>query len=117
MRIAILAAGGLGGTYGALLARIGHDVAFIARGAHLAAMRERGLIVRSAAGELCLRPVRAFADPAEVGPVDLVLFSVKAYDNEVAIDALGPLLGPETVIAILQNGVRAADEIGAVHGL
>src|SRR5437667_385986 len=94
MRVAVLGSGGIGGYYGALLKRSGHDVAFIARGAHLEAMQRRGLTVRTPEGQSTI-PVTASADTASVGTVDLVLFSVKSQDTETAAQArsgIGPLL-------------------------
>ena len=94
MRFAIMGSGAVGGYYGAKLARAGHDVTFIARGAHLEAIRTAGLQVRSPAlGDFVVH-ARAEEDPAAVGPVDVVLFTVKAYDNPIAIPAIVPLLGP-----------------------
>ncbi len=116
MRIAVVGAGGVGGYYGALLARAGNEVALIARGAHLQAIREAGLRVESASGTFVVRPRWATADPAEVGPVDMVLFAVKMYDLEEAGLAARPLLGPETVVLPLQNGLDAPDMLGALLG-
>src|SRR5262245_65618367 len=87
MRIAAMAAGAVGGYYGARLAAAGHEVAFIARGAHRDAMRRDGLIVESTAGNLHLKKVRVTDDPKEVGPVDVVLFAVKLWDTETAGEA------------------------------
>ena len=85
MKFAILGSGAVGGYYGAKLARAGHDVTFIARGAHLAAMRERGLEIRSPVlGDFTVR-ARAEEDPGRVGPVDVVIVAVKAYDNASAL--------------------------------
>jgi 2-dehydropantoate 2-reductase len=116
MKIAILGAGGVGGYYGALLTRAGHEVTFIARGAHLRAIREKGLQVKSVFGDFLVSPVRALEHPAEAGRVDLVIVATKTYHIEEAARALLPLLGPETVILPLQNGVDAAERIGAVAG-
>ena len=116
MRIAILGSGAVGGYYGARLALAGHDVTFIARGAHLEAIRARGLEVRSPAlGDFTAR-ARAEHDTAAVGPVDLVLFAVKAYDNPAAISALPPLLGPGSAVLTLQNGVDSVSELAAAVG-
>jgi 2-dehydropantoate 2-reductase len=117
MKIAILGVGGVGGYYGALLARAGHDVSLIARGAHLLAIREKGLQVKSVFGDFLVSPARAVEQAAEVGPVELVIVAVKTYHLEEAAHALLPLLGPETVILPLQNGVDAAERIGAVAGM
>lgn len=116
MRIAILGSGAVGGYYGARLALAGHDVIFIARGAHLEAIRARGLEVRSPAlGDFTAR-APAEHDTAAVGPVDLVLFAVKAYDNPAAISALPPLLGPGSAVLTLQNGVDSVSELAAAVG-
>src|ERR687897_1716092 len=105
MRFAVLGSGAVGGYYGARLARAGHDVTFVARGAHLAAIRERGLEIRSAVlGDFVAR-ARAEEDTAKVGPVDLVLVAVKAYDNPTALPLLRPLLGADTAVLTVQNGV------------
>jgi 2-dehydropantoate 2-reductase len=116
MRIAIMGTGGLGGFFGGLLARAGEDVTFIARGAHLAAMRERGLTVKSEIfGEFTV-PARATSEPTEVGPVDLVLLGVKTYDLDAAVEQMRPLVGPDTMVLPLQNGVDAPDRIARVVG-
>ncbi|MFQ5622262.1 MAG: 2-dehydropantoate 2-reductase [Paracoccaceae bacterium] len=116
MRIAIMGAGALGGYFGGRLAAAGFDVTFIARGAHLAAMKTTGLKIESPRGNLCLPQVNATDDPCEVGPVDHVLFLVKNYDVEPAAHAIAPMLGPETAVAAFQNGVSAAERLGAVIG-
>lgn len=116
MRVAIVGAGGVGGYFAATLARAAEDVAVVARGAHLEAMRQHGLAVRSPAlGDFSVR-VQAEADPAAIGPVDLVLFAVKTYDNAAALPLVGPLLGPATAVLTLQNGVDSADEVAASVG-
>lgn len=117
MKIAIFGAGGVGGYYGALLARAGHEVTFISRGAHLRAIREKGLQVKSVFGDFLVSPAKALEHPADVGPVDLVIVATKTYHIEEAAHALPPLLHPETVILPLQNGVDAAERIGAVVGM
>jgi 2-dehydropantoate 2-reductase len=116
MKIAILGSGAVGGYYGARLALAGHDVTFIARGAHLAAIRERGLEIRSAALGDFTATGRAEEDTARVGPVDLVLFAVKTYDNPTALPLLRPLLGDETTVLSVQNGVDSAAEVAQVAG-
>ena len=116
MKIAILGAGGVGGYYGGLLARSGQDVTFIARGAHLAAIQERGLRVESVHGDFEVRPVQAADDPLGVGPVDLVLVTVKSYDLEEAAQVARPLVGPEAAVLPLLNGLDAAERLGAVLG-
>ena len=116
MKIAILGSGAVGGYYGALLARAGHDVTFVARGAHLEAIRARGLEIRSPAlGDFTVR-AGAEADTGRVGPVDLILFAVKTYDNGSALPMLTPLLGDDTAVLTLQNGIDSAAEVAAVAG-
>jgi 2-dehydropantoate 2-reductase len=116
MKIAILGSGAVGGYYGARLARAGHDVTFIARGAHLAALRERGIEIRSAAlGDFVARG-RAEEDTARVGPVDLVLVAVKTYDNPTALPLLRPLLGDGTAVLTVQNGVDSPGDVAAIAG-
>ena len=116
MRIAIYGAGGLGGYYGARLACAGNHVAFIARGAHLAAIRERGLQVRSPLGDMHLPEPVATDNPAGVGPVDLVLVAVKTWQIPDVAAAMGPLLGEHTVVLPFLNGVEASDELASVVG-
>ncbi|HVC35798.1 MAG TPA: 2-dehydropantoate 2-reductase, partial [Chloroflexota bacterium] len=116
MRIAVIGVGGLGGYYGGLLARAGEDVTFIARGASLAALRARGLAVRSEfAGDFAL-PIQATDDPRQIGPADLVLFCVKTYDLESAAEVSRPLVGSGTVILPVQNGVDAPARLGELLG-
>lgn len=116
MRFAILGSGAVGGYYGARLARAGHEVTFLARGAHLAAIREAGLQIRSEMlGDFVVRAAAA-EDPARVGPVDVVLVAVKAYDNQTALPLVRPLLGPDTVVLTLQNGIDSVDELAALVG-
>ena len=116
MRFAILGSGAVGGYFGAKLARAGQDVTFIARGAHLEAIRARGLEVRSAKlGDFVVR-AGAESDTANVGPVDVAIVSVKAYDNATALPMLAPLIGPDTVVLTLQNGVDSVDEVAAIVG-
>ena len=115
MKIAILGSGAVGGYYGARLARAGQEVTFVARGAHLAAIRERGLEIRSPLGDFVARAA-AEERTERIGPVDLVIVAVKAYDNETALPMLGPLLGERTVVLTLQNGVDSAAEVAAVAG-
>jgi 2-dehydropantoate 2-reductase len=116
MRIAILGAGGVGGYYGGLLARSGQEVALIARGAHLSAIRERGLHVESVHGDFEVRPAQVTDDPSEVGAVDLVLVTVKSYDLEQAAQAARPLIGPDTLVLPLLNGLDAAERLAPVLG-
>lgn len=116
MKIAVMAAGGLGGYYGALLAKDGHEVTFIARGAHLKAIRENGLTIKSVHGDVSVKPAKAIDNPAEVGAVDWILFGVKTYDTEFAARAMRPMIGKDTVVLTFQNGVETADQIGAIVG-
>ena len=116
MRIAVMGAGGVGGYFGARLAAAGEDVLFIARGAHLEALKRGGLTLHSEAGDCRIDPAQATDDTASVGVVDAVLFCVKAYDTEVAARACRPLLGPETFIVTLQNGVESVDLISGIVG-
>lgn len=116
MRFAILGSGAVGGYFGALLANSGQDVVFLARGAHLEAMRTHGLQVKSAAIGDMLIHAPAESDPARVGPVDVAILAVKAYDNDTALPMLAPLMGPDTVVLTLQNGVDSADQVAAVVG-
>ena len=116
MRIAIMGTGGVGGYYGGLLSQQGQEVIFIARGAHLQAMRAQGLHVKSVHGDFLVSPARATDDPAEVGPVDLILFTTKTYHTDVAAQAMKPMVGQETVVVPLQNGIDAAERLGAYVG-
>jgi len=109
LRIAIIGAGGVGGYFGARLAASGADVSFIARGAHLEAMQSTGLFVESPRGDVHLEKVTATDDPGKIGPVDAVLFTVKLYDTESAAALLPPLIGPQTVVITLQNGIDSVD--------
>ncbi len=116
MKIAVMGSGGVGGYFGARLAQAGCDVAFIARGAHLAAMREHGLKVESELGDIVLPKVRVTDDPGTLGPVDLVLFSVKLWDTEAAAQSIKPLFGANTGIVSFQNGVQKDDMLRRVFG-
>ena len=115
MRIAVMGAGGVGGCLGGLLAKAGNDVSLIARGPHLEAIKENGLKLVRPDGEFVVQ-VNATDDPAEVGPVDLVLFTVKTFHNRHVITALKPLVGPDTAVITLQNGVESYEHLGAVLG-
>jgi len=116
MRIAVMGAGGVGGYFGARLAQGGHDVAFIARGRHLAAMRERGLSVKSALGDIHLPGPAVTDDPATLLPADVVLFAVKLWDTESAAMAVRPLVAKGGVVIPFQNGVGSVERIGAIVG-
>src|SRR6266581_4198529 len=107
MRIAIVGSGGLGGYFGGRLGAAGVDVVFLARGAHLEALKTRGLRIESPNGNLHLSRVSATDDASTIGAVDVVLFAVKLYDTESAIPLLPPLIGAETVVIPFQNGVES----------
>ena len=114
MKIAVVGAGGVGGYFGGLLARAGHEVTFLARGQHLQAIRQHGLQVKSTThGEFTTSPARAEEDPASVGPVDYVLVSVKTYHLEATAPTLSPLVGAETAVIPLSNGVTAHEVLRA----
>lgn len=115
MKICFVGAGAVGGFYGALLARSGHDVSFIARGAHRDAIQANGLRVVGPLGDFTVK-TPAESDPSRIGPVDVVVYTVKTYDNATAIPLITPLVGPATTVLTLQNGVDSAEEIGAVIG-
>jgi 2-dehydropantoate 2-reductase len=116
MRIAVVGAGGVGGGFGVALAKAGADVTFIARGAHLAAMKSQGLKVLSPRGDIHLVPTQATDSPGEIGKVDFVLFCVKLWDVESAGAHIKPLIGPETAVIPLQNGVDAAERLIPILG-
>ena len=116
MRVAVMGAGGVGAYLGSRLAIAGADVNLIARGAHLAAMREHGLTIVTPEGDRSTHAVKATDDPGEIGPVDVVLFLVKSYDTEPAARRLPPLVGDETVVVSLQNGIDNEPRIAAVVG-
>lgn len=116
MRIAVLGAGGVGGYFGARLARAGYEVHLIARGAHLEAIRAGGLRVVSPEGDVVVQPASATADPASIGPVDLVLVGVKSWQLAEAAASLAPLIGPATAVLPLLNGVEAHDFLATALG-
>lgn len=116
MRIAVVGTGGVGGGYGAALAKAGADVTFIARGAHLAAMKANGLRIESPRGDTHLLPTQATDDPRAVGPVDVVLFCVKLWDVESAGEAIRPMVGPDTAVIPLQNGIDASERLAPILG-
>ena len=105
MRIAVIGSGGVGGYFGARLAQGGADVRFLARGAHLAALRARGITVEGGPEPIEVNPVRATDDPSTMGVVDLVLFAVKLWDTEAVLEQIRPVIGPDTAIISFQNGV------------
>lgn len=121
MRIVVVGAGGIGGFLGGALAKAGQEVTLIARAKHLQAIRERGLIVESAALGNFTSSVKATDNPAEVAVADLILFCVKSYDTESALENIGPLIGDETVVLSFQNGIdnedKIAQKVGSKHVL
>jgi 2-dehydropantoate 2-reductase len=98
------------------MAAAGHDVAFIARGAHRDAIRRDGLKIESPLGDLHLKDVKVTDDPKQVGPVDLVLFAVKLWDTEMAGQQMGPFIGPNTRVITLQNGVDSVERLAPIIG-
>ena len=116
MRIAVMGAGGVGGYFGGLLARAGNEVTLIARGPHLEAIRARGLQIKSQWGDFSVDVDTTDAPGQVVGPVDLVVLSVKTYQNAAAIAALTPLVGENTALLTLQNGVESYEEVARVVG-
>ena len=116
MRIGIMAAGAVGGYFGARLAAAGHDVAFIARGAHREAMRRDGLKIESALGDVHLKDVNVTDDSKKVGTVDVVLFAVKLWDTETAGEQTRPLITRNTRVITLQNGVDSFERLAPVLG-
>jgi 2-dehydropantoate 2-reductase len=116
MRMAVMAAGAVGGYFGARMAAAGHDVAFVARGAHRDAIRRDGLKVESPLGDLYLKDAKVTDDPKDIGPVDLVLFAVKLWDTEAAGAQALPLVGPSTRVVTLQNGVDSVERLAPILG-
>jgi len=116
MRIAAMAAGAVGGYFGARMQAAGHDVFFLARGANLAAIKSNGLRIDSVHGNLHLRQVNVTDDPKSVGAVDIVLFAVKLWDTETAAAAARPLVGPHTRVITLQNGVDSVERMAPILG-
>ena len=116
MKIVIMGSGGVGGFFGAKLALAGNDVTFVARGPHLAAMLKNGLTVTSTDGDMHLDTVQATDDPSNIGTVDAILFTPKLYGTVEAAKQIKPLVGPETIIVTLQNGVSSPDMISEVLG-
>jgi 2-dehydropantoate 2-reductase len=116
IKVAVVGAGGVGGYFGGRLAAAGHDVRFIARGEHLAALRRDGLSVESVAGDFTLESVVATDDAAEIGEVDYVLLGVKTWQLDAALTALRPLVGARTAVVTTQNGVEAPQQVADVVG-
>jgi len=116
MRIAIFGAGGVGGYFGAQLARVGEEVIFIARREHLQTIRAHGLRVETSKGEIVIQPAQASDDPIQVGVVDAVILGVKAWQVVEAARAMKPMIGPETFVVPLQNGVEAPSQLAVMLG-
>src|SRR5437016_4931564 len=116
MRMAVMAAGAVGGYFGGRMAAAGHDVIFIARGAHRDAIRRDGLRIESALGDLHLKDLNVTDDPKQVGPVDVVLFAVKLWDTERAGEQTRPLVGSNTRVMTLQNGVDSVERLAPILG-
>ena len=116
MRITIMGAGGVGGYFGARLAQGGSDVGFVARGAHLAALREHGLRVESQIGNIHLPKVRVSDDPQSLGLADYVFICVKLWDTDAALRAVAPIVGPGTTVISFQNGVQKDDQLWRMFG-
>jgi 2-dehydropantoate 2-reductase len=116
MRMAVMAAGAVGGYFGGRMAAAGHDVTFIARGAHRDAIRRDGLRIESALGHLHLKDLNVTDDPKQVGPVDVVLFAVKLWDTETAGEQTRPLVGSHTRVITLQNGVDSVERLAPILG-
>ena len=116
MKIAVMGSGGMGGYYGGLLASVGEDVSFIARGEHLKALKSDGLLLKGDGEEIHLKPVMATDQPSEIGEVDIVLFCVKLYDTESAGELIKPLLGKNTMVISVLNGVDGPERLEKVIG-
>ena len=116
MRIAAMAAGAVGGYFGARMAAAGHDVFFIARGANLDAIKKNGLKIESVHGDLHLPNPNVTDDPSRVGPVDIVLFAVKLWDTEKAAEQAKPLVGPDSRVITFQNGVDSVERVSPILG-
>jgi 2-dehydropantoate 2-reductase len=116
MKIVIMGSGAMGGYIGGRLAQAGRNVTFIDKGQHLHAIRNNGLQVQSPTGDFLIKPVKATDDPAEIGPVDLIFFCVKSYDVTSAAEMLRPVMGPQTVIIPVQNGIGHIEKIGDILG-
>ena len=116
MRIAVVGTGGIGGPYGAPLAKAGADVTFVARGAHLAAMRENGLRIEGDRGETHIQSAQATDKIAEIGTVDIVLCCVKLWDLEAVAEQIRAVIGPQTAVIPLQNGIDAAERLSSILG-
>jgi 2-dehydropantoate 2-reductase len=116
MKIVMMGSGGIGGYYGARLAQAGNEVVFVARGAHAEAMRRNGLRIESDLGPALIQPATVVADPREAGRADLVVIAVKLWDTETAARAVAPIVGPDTAVVSLQNGIDKDETIAACVG-
>jgi len=117
MKIVVMGTGGTGGYFGGLLAKQGQDVTFVARGAHLQAIQKTGLQVKSIFGDFQIQPAKATDDPSKTAPPDLILFCTKTYDTDESTQKIKPLIGKETTVLSLQNGIDAVERIGSVLGM
>jgi 2-dehydropantoate 2-reductase len=117
MRIAVVGTGAVGGYFGGRLAQAGQDVVFLARGAHLRAIQGQGLQVESVDGDFTIYPAHATDEPAQIGYVDLVLLAVKGWQVPQAIETMRPLVGSETLVVPLLNGVEAPEQLAAAFGM
>ena len=117
MKIIVMGTGGMGGYYGGLLSQKGHEVTFIARGEHLAAIQKNGLQVKSIHGDFTVSPANATEDPAKAGTPDLILFCTKTYSTDEGVQKIKPIVGANTTVLSLQNGIDAAERIGKVVGM
>lgn len=117
MKIVVMGAGGTGGYYGGLLSRQGHDVTFVARGDHLAAIQRNGLQVKSIFGDFKISPARATDRPAETEIPDLILFCTKTYNTDEAVQLMKPIVGKQTTVLSVQNGIDAHERIGRAIGI
>ena len=117
MRIMVVGTGGTGGYYGGLLSRQGHEVTFVARGDHLAAIQKHGLQIKSIHGDVTVSPASATDDPAQIAEPDLVLFCTKTYDTDEAVEKMRPAIGRDTTVLSLQNGIDAPERIGKAIGM
>lgn len=116
MRIIIMGTGGIGGYFGAKFAKAGDDVTFLARGAHLAALQSNGLTIDSKVDGVWNIPVKAVATLTGEAPADIVLFCVKSYDTDAAIETIRPVVGPETGVMSLQNGIGNEEKLTTAFG-
>src|SRR5512143_3750188 len=116
MRIVMMGSGGTGGYYGGLLAQAGNDVTFVARGAHLAAIQKSGLRVQSVHGDFVVAPAHATDNPSSLAAPDMIVFCTKTYSTEEAAQQIKPIVGKDTTVLSLQNGIDAVERIGKVVG-